>query len=62
VGFFLAAVHAFFSLSLLTPAYYGKYFDAAGAHHAADDAKGAKQASPAHSEGWTRRLQRSSVV
>jgi len=30
MGFFLAVVHAFFSLSLLTPAYYGKYFDAAG--------------------------------
>jgi DMSO/TMAO reductase YedYZ heme-binding membrane subunit len=30
MGFFLAAVHAFFSLSLLSPAYYGKYFDAAG--------------------------------
>ena len=30
MGFFLAAVHVFFSLSLLTPAYYGKYFDAAG--------------------------------
>ena len=30
MGFFLAAVHAFFSLSLLTPAYYGKYFDAGG--------------------------------
>ncbi len=30
MGFFLAAVHAFFSLSLLTPAYYGKYFDTAG--------------------------------
>ena len=27
MGFFLAAVHAFFSLSLLSPAYYGKYFD-----------------------------------
>jgi DMSO/TMAO reductase YedYZ heme-binding membrane subunit len=30
MGFFLAAAHVFFSLSLLTPAYYGKYFDAAG--------------------------------
>jgi DMSO/TMAO reductase YedYZ heme-binding membrane subunit len=30
MGFFLAAVHVLFSLSLLTPAYYGKYFDAAG--------------------------------
>ena len=29
-GFFLAAVHVFFSLSLLSPAYYAKYFDAAG--------------------------------
>ncbi len=29
-GFFLAAIHAFFSLSLLTPAYYAKYFDASG--------------------------------
>ncbi len=29
-GFFLAAVHAFFSLSLLSPAYYAKYFDAGG--------------------------------
>ena len=29
-GFFLAAVHAFFSLSLLSPAYYGKYFDDGG--------------------------------
>ncbi len=26
MGFFLAAVHAFFSLCLLSPAYYGKYF------------------------------------
>lgn len=26
-GFFLAAIHAFFSLSLLTPAYYAKYFE-----------------------------------
>jgi len=30
MGFFLAAVHVLFSLSLLTPAYYAKYFDAAG--------------------------------
>ena len=30
MGFFLAAAHVFFSLSLRTPAYYGKYFDAAG--------------------------------
>jgi DMSO/TMAO reductase YedYZ heme-binding membrane subunit len=30
MGFFLAAVHAFFSLCLLSPAYYGKYFDEAG--------------------------------
>ena len=30
MGFFLAAVHAFFSLSLLSPAYYGKYFDEGG--------------------------------
>ncbi len=29
-GFFLAAVHAFFSLVLLSPAYYGKYFDGDG--------------------------------
>ena len=29
-GFFLAAIHACFSVSLLTPAYYGKYFDAGG--------------------------------
>ncbi len=29
-GFFLAAVHAFFSLCLLSPAYYGKYFDGDG--------------------------------
>jgi len=27
MGFFLAGVHAFFSLCLLSPAYYGKYFD-----------------------------------
>ena len=30
MGFFLAAVHAFFSLCLLSPAYYGKYFDDVG--------------------------------
>jgi len=30
MGFFLAAVHAFFSLCLLSPAYYGKYFDETG--------------------------------
>jgi DMSO/TMAO reductase YedYZ heme-binding membrane subunit len=30
LGFFLAAVHAFFSLSLLSPAYYGQYFDDVG--------------------------------
>jgi DMSO/TMAO reductase YedYZ heme-binding membrane subunit len=30
VGFFLAAIHAFFSVLLLTPAYFGKYFDADG--------------------------------
>jgi DMSO/TMAO reductase YedYZ heme-binding membrane subunit len=30
MGFFLAAIHAFFSLGLLTPAYFGKYFDAIG--------------------------------
>jgi DMSO/TMAO reductase YedYZ heme-binding membrane subunit len=30
MGFFLAAVHAFFSLVLLSPAYYAKYFDEAG--------------------------------
>ena len=30
MGFFLAGVHAFFSLALLSPAYYGKYFDEAG--------------------------------
>ena len=29
-GFFLAGVHAFFSLCLLSPAYYGKYFDVDG--------------------------------
>ena len=30
MGFFLAAVHALFSLGLLSPAYYAKYFDAGG--------------------------------
>jgi len=30
MGFFLAAVHAFFSLSLLSPAYYAQFFDDAG--------------------------------
>ncbi len=30
MGFFLAGVHAFFSLGLLSPAYYGKYFDDVG--------------------------------
>jgi DMSO/TMAO reductase YedYZ heme-binding membrane subunit len=30
MGFFLAAVHACFSLVLLSPAYYGKYFDEVG--------------------------------
>ncbi len=30
MGFFLAGIHAFFSLSLLSPAYYGKYFDDVG--------------------------------
>jgi DMSO/TMAO reductase YedYZ heme-binding membrane subunit len=30
MGFFLAAGHAFFSLCLLSPAYYGKYFDDGG--------------------------------
>jgi len=30
VGFFLAGVHAFFSMCLLTPAYFAKYFDAGG--------------------------------
>ena len=29
-GFFLAGIHAFFSVSLLTPAYYAKYFDVSG--------------------------------
>jgi DMSO/TMAO reductase YedYZ heme-binding membrane subunit len=30
MGFFMAAVHALFSFCLLSPAYYGKYFDEAG--------------------------------
>ena len=30
MGFFLAGVHAVFSLALLSPAYYGKYFDEIG--------------------------------
>jgi DMSO/TMAO reductase YedYZ heme-binding membrane subunit len=30
MGFFLAGIHAFFAVSLLTPAYYAKYFDADG--------------------------------
>ncbi len=30
MGFFLAGIHAFLSVSLLTPAYYAKYFDADG--------------------------------
>ncbi len=30
MGFFLAGIHAFFAVSLLSPAYYGKYFDAGG--------------------------------
>jgi DMSO/TMAO reductase YedYZ heme-binding membrane subunit len=30
MGFFLAGVHTLFSLSLLSPAYYGKYFDEVG--------------------------------
>jgi DMSO/TMAO reductase YedYZ heme-binding membrane subunit len=30
MGFFLAGVHALFSLALLSPAYYGKYFDDGG--------------------------------
>ncbi len=30
MGFFLAGIHAFLSLSLLTPAYYAKYFDVDG--------------------------------
>ena len=30
MGFFLAAIHAFFSVCLLTPAYFAKYFDAGG--------------------------------
>jgi len=30
VGFFLAGIHAFLSLALLSPAYYAKYFDETG--------------------------------
>ena len=30
MGFFLAAIHALLSLSILTPAYFAKYFDAVG--------------------------------
>ena len=30
MGFFLAGIHALFSVSLLTPAYYAKYFDPDG--------------------------------
>ena len=30
MGFFLAGIHAFLSVSLLTPAYFAKYFDADG--------------------------------
>jgi DMSO/TMAO reductase YedYZ heme-binding membrane subunit len=30
MGFFLAGVHALFSLALLSPAYYGQYFDDGG--------------------------------
>jgi DMSO/TMAO reductase YedYZ heme-binding membrane subunit len=30
VGFFLAGIHALFSVCLLTPAYFGKYFEASG--------------------------------
>ena len=30
MGFFLAGIHAFLSVCLLTPAYFAKYFDAAG--------------------------------
>ena len=30
MGFFLAGIHAFFSLGLFSPAYYAKYFDEAG--------------------------------
>jgi DMSO/TMAO reductase YedYZ heme-binding membrane subunit len=30
MGFFLAAIHAFMSFILLTPAYFGKYFDHSG--------------------------------
>jgi hypothetical protein len=52
MGFFLAAIHAFMSFFLLTPAYFGKYFDdggrhpgtvfsaVTGDHDAADDAEG----------------------
>jgi hypothetical protein len=30
VGFFLAGIHAFMSVVLMKPGYFGKYFDAAG--------------------------------
>ena len=30
MGFFLAGVHAFFAVCLLTPAYFAKYFDEGG--------------------------------
>ena len=30
MGFFMAAVHAFFAVCILTPAYFAKYFDEAG--------------------------------
>ncbi len=30
IGFFMAGVHAFFSLALLRPSYYAKYFDSGG--------------------------------
>ena len=30
VGFFLAGIHAFMSVMLMNPAYFGKYFDAGG--------------------------------
>ncbi len=30
MGFFLAAVHAFFAVCLITPAYFAKYFDEVG--------------------------------
>jgi DMSO/TMAO reductase YedYZ heme-binding membrane subunit len=30
MGFFMAGIHALFSLCMLSPAYYGKYFDEAG--------------------------------